>query len=256
MSSSCAQADRLSSGRRTKAARKHGGLLARSPATAGSIGVSGHSGSDLPKHTDATAADTELQELCAAFLAVRTSASTVLGEDDLARALQARDSLAGRIRAIPPLSPEGVRTKAQVGLVLLGEGHPPELADDDVGFALTFLRDLATGAPCVGLEVTGLDAELLAACAAFDALEHEAMVLGASPGRIVDDEERRTALAGIVARQAPWLERICEIRAGGPAGWQARARSLALWDREMLADYEQDYTDHRLLAALLRDMAA
>ena len=140
--------------------------------------------------------------------------------------------------------------------MLLGPGHPPGLAGDDVGFSLTFLRDLATDAPCAGLEVTGRDAELLVACAAFDALEHEAMALGAGRGRIMDDEERRTALAGIVARQAPWLERICAIRAGGPAGWLARARSLALWNREMLVDYEQGYTDQRLLAALFRDMAA
>lgn len=200
--------------------------------------------------------DIKLLELCAAFLAVRTSASAVPGEDDLAHTLQARDSLAGRIRAIPPLSPEGVRTKAQVGLVLLGEGHPPELAGDDVGFALTVLRDLATGAPCAGLEITGPDAELLAACAAFDALEHEAMALQVGPGRITDDEARSRALAVIVARQEPWLERMCAIRVTNPVCWQARARSLALWDRDMLADYEEGYTDQRLLAALLRDMVA
>ena len=41
-----------------------------------------------------------------------------------------------------------------------------------------------------------------------------------------------------------------------PVCWQARARSLALWDRDMLADYEEGYTDQRLLAALLRDMVA
>lgn len=200
--------------------------------------------------------DTELLELCAAFLAIGTSASAVPGEDDLALALQARDSLAGRIRAIPPLSPEEVRTKAQVGLVLLGEGYPPELAGDDVGFALTFLRDLATGTPCAGLEVTGPDAELLSACAAFDALEHEAEALQVGPGRIADDEARSRALAVIVARQEPWLERMCTLRVASPVCWQARAHSLALWDRDMLADYEEGYIDQRLLAALLRDMVA
>lgn len=200
--------------------------------------------------------DAELLELCAAFLAVRTSISAMPREDDLADALEARDSLAGRIRAIPPVSPEGVRTKAQVGLVLLGEGHTPGLANDDVGFALTFLRDLATGAPCTSLEVTGPDAELLAACAAFDALEHEAEALQAGPGRIVDDEARSRALDVVVARQEPWLERMCALRVTSPVAWQARARSLALWDRDMLADYEDGYTDQRLLTALLRDMAA
>ena len=198
----------------------------------------------------------ELLGLCAAFLAVRTSVSAVPGEDDLALALQARDSLAGRIRAIPPLSLDGVRTKAQVGLVLLGEGHPPELADDDVGFALTFLRDLAVGAPCAGLEVAGPNAELLAACATFDALEHEAAALHTGPDRIVDDEERSAALAMIVERQAPWLERMCAIQVTSPIAWQARARSLALWDQDMLADYEDGYVNERLLAALLRDIAA
>lgn len=200
--------------------------------------------------------DAELLGLCAAFLVVRTSVSDVPCEDNLDLALQARDSLAGRIRLIPPVSPNGVRTKAQVALVLLGEGHPPGLAGDDVGFALTFLRDLATDAPCAGLEVTGRDAELLAACVAFDALEHEAAALQDGPGRIVDDEARSWALAVIVGRQEPWLERVCTLRVSSPVCWQARARSLALWDRDMLAYYEAGYTDQRLLAALLRDMAA
>ena len=44
--------------------------------------------------------DTELLGLCAAFLRVRTSASTVPGEEDLALALQERDSLAGQIGII------------------------------------------------------------------------------------------------------------------------------------------------------------
>ena len=200
--------------------------------------------------------DAELLRLCAAFLAVGTSVSVVPGEDDLAEVLQERDSLAGRIRAIPPVSPDGVRTKAQVAFVLLSEGHPPGLTGDDVSFSLTFLRDLATNAPCAGLEVTGPAAELLSACAAFDALEHEAMTLQVGPGRIADDEARSRALAGINARQEPWLDRMCAIRVTSPVCWQARARSLALWDRDMLADYETGYTDQRLLAALLRDMAA
>lgn len=59
------------------------------------------------------------------------------------------------------------------------------------------------GAPCAGLQVTGPDAELLTACAAFDALEHQVMTLHAGPGRIVEDEERSTALALIVERQEP-----------------------------------------------------
>ncbi len=200
--------------------------------------------------------DAELLRLCAAFLAIDTSASAVPGEDDLAVVLVARDSLAGRIRLIPPLSPDGIRAKARVGLVLLSAGHPPGLAGDDVGFALTFLRELAMDASCAGLEVTGPDAELLSACAAFDALEHEAMALQAGPGLIVDDEARSRALAAIVARQEPWLERMCALRVSGPVAWQGRARSLALWDREMLANHETGYTDQRLLAALLRDMAA
>ncbi len=49
---------------------------------------------------------------------------------------------------------------------------------------------------------------------------------------------------------------MCAIRVTNPVCWQARARSLALWDRDMLADYEEGYTDQRLLAALLRDMVA
>lgn len=200
--------------------------------------------------------DAELLGLCAAFLAFRTSVSAVPDEDDLALVLQTRDSLAGRIRAIPPLSPEGIRTKAQVGLMLLDEGHPPGLAGSDVSFVLTFLRDLTTGVPCAGLEVTGPDAELLAACAAFDTLEHEVEALHVGPGRIVDDEVRSQAMAAIVARQEPWLERMCAIRVASPVCWQARARSLALWDRDMLAGYEDGYTDQRLLAALLRDMVA
>lgn len=173
--------------------------------------------------------DAELLGLCAAFLVMTTSVSAVPGEDDVALALQARDSLADRIQAILPLSPDGVWAKAQVGVVLLGEGHPPDLPGDGVGFALAFLRDLATGVSSgASLEATGRDAELLAACAAFDTLEHEAMALHADPGRIVDEDERIAALAAIMARQEPWLEWMCAIRVASPVCWQARARSLAL----------------------------
>lgn len=179
--------------------------------------------------------DAGLLELCAAFLAASTTVSAMPDEDDLALALQARDSLAGRIRAIPPLSPDGVRAKAQVGLALLGEGSPPGLAGDGVGFALTLLRELAAGVPCAGLEVTGRDAELLAACATLDALEHEATTFHKGASRIVDDDERSAALAVIVARQEPWLERMCALRVASPIAWQARAGSLALWKRDMLA---------------------
>ena len=86
----------------------------------------------------------------------------------------------------------------------------------------------STDAPCTGLEVTGPDAELLAACVAFDTLEHEAEALQVGPGRVADDEARSRALAVIVERQEPWLERMCAIRATSLVCWQARARSLAL----------------------------
>ena len=88
------------------------------------------------------------------------------------------------------------------------------------------------------------------------ALEHEAMALHEGAGGIVDDDERGTALAAILERQEPWLERICALRVVSPVAWQARARSLALWERDMLAGYEDGRIHERLLAALLRDMAA
>ena len=102
------------------------------------------------------------------------------------------------------------------------------------------------------------DAELLDACAAFDALERAYIATSGewsagSPEALASDAERRQ----IVAAQGPLVERICELRAVTRDGLVARARSLALWEGDdPLGDIDGSQVNERLLGAVLRDLLA
>lgn len=100
------------------------------------------------------------------------------------------------------------------------------------------------------------DAALLAACDAFYDLEgaylatgfgHE---IGSSEEAAADAEQERLSLA-----QAPLVARMCELRAVTREGQAARARSLALWDAELMKPGKV-YTNDRLMAAIVRDLLA
>ena len=117
---------------------------------------------------------------------------------------------------------------------------------------------LAGAAPAQA--ASGDDAELLATIAAFDALEREIKATYDGCGDTIEAEVAADLVRmPLKARQAPLLSRICALRAVTVQGWQARARSLMLWDgdQDIFAVSEDDlngYWDDRMLAALFRDL--
>ncbi len=107
----------------------------------------------------------------------------------------------------------------------------------------------------VAVRASQPDAELVALCAAFDALEHklQAAYVGVETAA---DSDRADAVAERVAdEQAPILDAITACRPSTLAGFKALAGSLALWDTELLkSDPMQGCTDERLMLTLVRSM--
>ena len=111
-----------------------------------------------------------------------------------------------------------------------------------------------------GLRGTSLaassDEGLLAAAAAFCALERRMQALIEGPGCVADDHARDLLLRPLRDAQAPHLDRLCHSRASDLAGHRARAGAFALWDAGELADLAEarGFPADRLLAALVRDL--
>jgi hypothetical protein len=100
------------------------------------------------------------------------------------------------------------------------------------------------------------DADLITFCAQLDALEREYLAtdFAADYGTPADDaaEAERERIAGA---QDPVVDAICASPPCTPAGAVAVARSLALWDAELLKKGGEGHcTDDRLLAALVRGL--
>lgn len=99
------------------------------------------------------------------------------------------------------------------------------------------------------------DAELLAAHAAFDALERQFVTLH---GELTEIEDQ-IALVDVIHRmQKPHLDKIVALKATTREGLRARIRTVLLQDTEVkpaetLAT--SPYVNERLLAVLLRDLA-
>jgi hypothetical protein len=98
------------------------------------------------------------------------------------------------------------------------------------------------------------DAELIAACAAFDRLEqtwwdfHDG---GAHP--IEDDDERAIALAPLQQQQDEIVPLIWATEARTMAGVRAKARSWLLFSPEIFDDVTS--WDERFRASIIRDLA-
>ena len=120
----------------------------------------------------------------------------------------------------------------------------------------------ATAAAAAALPVVQADhpdAELLAACAAFDELER---------AYIATDFEAHTGSPEDIAAEAgrdclrdaqdPLLARMVELRATTREGMMARARSLILWDGEVMQEDGPlaEFTNTKLTRAVLRDLLA
>ena len=101
------------------------------------------------------------------------------------------------------------------------------------------------------------DLAVIAACAAFNAIERRMLDLIEGPGRIADDAVREQILEPLRDEQQGYLDVLCTQRATTLAGHQARAISFALWDGGELAHRADasGFIEDQLLAVLVRDLA-
>ena len=182
------------------------------------------------------------------------------------------DSLVERIVAARAVTAEGHMARAQCAAFHWIPGarvcqDDPDGASED-RFIAAGLRDLVamergggnrrTAAP-EGVAVTAIpsaDAQLLAACAEFDvwerrllATDFEAAGDDTPAGRAADAEQRLCLDA-----QEALVDRMCAAHPSTREGHAARARSLTLWDMDLLD--RADYPGDRLTAAIVRDLIA
>ena len=127
----------------------------------------------------------------------------------------------------------------------------------DTGRLLRYLmRDAGALGGVAVQQMTSPDADLLEACAAFDALERASLATfrqqepGSAEETAAETERERLSEA-----QEPLVERVCELEATTREGMAARARSLALWDAELMKP-DRCFIGDRLTAAIVRDLLA
>ena len=125
---------------------------------------------------------------------------------------------------------------------------------------------LSTGPALIGLASAGLDAaaaapnpdaDLLAACAEFNACDLQQRAIYDGPNSIEDDDEAAVASAPIFTRMDALLDCMEHLRAASHAGIAARAGSLAQHAGHWAFSFDERSTmTGRLLDHLMRDAAA
>jgi hypothetical protein len=145
-------------------------------------------------------------------------------------------------------TPEGMQAKARMVLQDLEEeaGHGSQYCNHNLLAAVSLARDV----------LRRPDAELIAACAEFDALERQRAGVFHGPDAIADETARITLFAFIQEMQEPILDRVYSLRATTLEGYFARARTVLLEDLELhpAEMVASGSTNERLLGALLRDL--
>jgi hypothetical protein len=136
---------------------------------------------------------------------------------------------------------------------LLGEGLMTKI--DYEPPAIT--KALAIPVTPVPLPGTHPDAELMAACAAFDGAEREYLGFHQGPNAIEDDDERDEALKPNEAERRRLVRLVCGLRASTLEGHLARVRVVMLEDLELdpAEDAQSQFFNVSLLGALIRDLA-
>lgn len=128
-------------------------------------------------------------------------------------------------------------------------------------------RKLLSASPAlIGLASAGLDAaaaapspdaDLLAACAEFNACDLQQRAIYDGPDAIEDDEGAAAAAAPIFTRMNAILDCMEHLRAASSAGVAARAGSLAQHAGDWMFSFDERSTmTGRLLNYLMRDAAA
>lgn len=126
----------------------------------------------------------------------------------------------------------------------------------------TSRRHVLTGSVALGAagaapaQAGNPDAELIRACAAFDALERQLQDALDGPAALKDEEQKDALDDQISAKQRVLLDTICAVRAQTVEGNLARLHTLALWQPEEVNSYPPNEGwgwDERMYHALLRD---
>ena len=211
--------------------------------------------SALPLAVLPAAPDALLLALCATFHAHQDAAAATAADDDAGlTAAQARGwEVQQRIRDVLPATPAGQAAKAHVALRLLQVTEGPAFPGSALDLAMTTLAEVAGVAPrAAGAALPHPDAELLAACAAADAIQARIDALWADPVLVKDDARRDPLVAALDAEEEPFLEQVYELTATTLAGHMARARTLAGWDKETFKP--GGCWNDLLAAALVRDL--
>ena len=125
----------------------------------------------------------------------------------------------------------------------------------DTGRLLRYLmRDAGALGGSAIQPMTSPDAELLQTCAVFDEMERASLATfqGQEPGS-AEETAAETERERLSEAQEPLVERMCELEAISREGMAARARSLALWDAELMKP-DRCFIGDRLTAAIVRDL--
>ena len=205
--------------------------------------------------------DAELRRACSVFRYVELEVARVddpdggLTDDDADAVAKAFHEALVTVSRLPARTASGLQAKAAVCRAVLKADEPKATAGlfggparrHDV-LAWSLLSDMAEARPLVPVAAApNPDAELLAVCAEFDALEHR------RNAAFDDDNLTDEAHDALREEQAPLVDQMCALQAVTPEGMRARARSLVLYDPEVV-ERRIVYTDDRLVAAVLRDL--
>ncbi|MGI4797488.1 MAG: hypothetical protein ACRYG8_26265 [Janthinobacterium lividum] len=216
-----------------------------------------------PKPEPITDPDAELRRACGVFRLVELEVARVddreggLTDDDADAVARAFQEAVAMVSRLPAHTPSGMQAKAAVCRAVLRADEPKATSGEFGGparrhdvLAWSLLSDMAGVrplAPVTAAPAPDLDAELLAVCAEFDAVEHRRNAM------FDDDTLTDEANAAIREEQAPLVDRLCELQAVTIEGMRARARSLVLYDDAVLERHTV-YTNDRIVAAVLRDL--
>ncbi len=200
--------------------------------------------------------DIDLLVACLQFGAAELQVARLEADDApdarFENAVDTLDKAADTVARLSAVTSEGLRTKVIVCRAMLATEEPDAATSPpgDLAFrhdvlAWSLMSDLLAYLP--SSSAPNPDAELLSVCAALDATEHHRN--GLFDDGMLTDEVNAT----LQAVQDRRVERICSLRAVTPQGWQARARSLMLFDDEYL-ERRLVHAPDRMMAAILRDL--
>ncbi len=205
--------------------------------------------------------DAALLALCAAFHALHAEAEATTTDEALTAAQERRREVQHQLQPIAPITAAGQAANAKVAMHLLDEAFGSRFPGDFLDFGLTTLAEIAGTPLPAAVKDDGRkptepavfpDAELLTACAAADAIQARIDALWADPVLVADDARLNPLVRALEEEEEPFLDQVYVLQAQTLAGHRARARTLALWDKET---FRSGGSWNELLAsALVRDL--